>query len=62
MTEEVQRRLQALLRGVEDREPPGWFGRTLSEAFNDRPWLDEATGVDQDGSVEPPAPGGAGTR
>ncbi len=42
MTDEVEGRLQALLEGVEDREPPGWFGRTLSEAFNDRPWLDEA--------------------
>ena len=42
MTDEVQLRLQALLEGVEDRDPPGWFGRTISEAFNDRPWLDEA--------------------
>ena len=41
MTDEVQVRLQALLAGVEEREPPGWFGRTISEAFNDRPWLDE---------------------
>ncbi len=42
MTDVVQERLEALLVGVEDREPPGWFGRTLSEAFNDRPWLLEA--------------------
>lgn len=41
MTDEVEVRLQALLEGVQDRDPPGWFGRTLSEAFNDRPWLDE---------------------
>ena len=41
MTKEVQTRLQAMLDGVEDRDPPGWFGRTISEAFNDRPWLDE---------------------
>jgi 1-acyl-sn-glycerol-3-phosphate acyltransferase len=46
MTDEVQQRLQALLAGVEDREPPGWLGRTISEAFNDRPWLD---------AEEPPA-------
>jgi 1-acyl-sn-glycerol-3-phosphate acyltransferase len=46
MTDVVQERLQALLVGVEDREPPGWFGRTLSEAFNDRPWLLE--GLDGD--------------
>ena len=44
MTDVVQARLAAMLAGVPDREPPGWFGRTLSEAFNDRPWLDE---VDQ---------------
>ncbi len=42
MTEEVQARLQGLLDGVRDREPPGWLGRTISEAFNDRPLLDEA--------------------
>ena len=41
MTDEVESRLQALLDGVEDREPPGWLGRTISEAFNERPWLDE---------------------
>ena len=39
MTDVVGERLQALLEGVEDRDPPGWFGRTFSEAFNDRPWL-----------------------
>ena len=41
MTDVVERRLQRLLEGVEDRDPPGWLGRTISEAFNDRPWLDE---------------------
>jgi 1-acyl-sn-glycerol-3-phosphate acyltransferase len=41
MTSEVERRLSALLVGVEDRRPPGRVGRTISEAFNDRPWLDE---------------------
>ncbi len=41
MTDEVQRRLQALLVGVEERDPPGWLGRTISEAFNERPWLDD---------------------
>jgi 1-acyl-sn-glycerol-3-phosphate acyltransferase len=43
MTDEVQSRLQALLAGVEDREPPGWPGRAISEAFNDRPWLEDET-------------------
>jgi 1-acyl-sn-glycerol-3-phosphate acyltransferase len=41
MTDEVEWRLQDLLAGVQDREPPGWFGRTISEAFNDRPWIDD---------------------
>jgi 1-acyl-sn-glycerol-3-phosphate acyltransferase len=41
MTDEVELRLQALLDGVPDRDPPGWLGRTISEAFNDRPWLDD---------------------
>lgn len=41
MTDEVQGRLQELLDGVEDQDPPGWLGRTISEAFNDRPWLDD---------------------
>jgi 1-acyl-sn-glycerol-3-phosphate acyltransferase len=40
MTDVVQDRLESLLTGVEEREPPGWLGRTISEAFNDRPWLD----------------------
>lgn len=43
MTQAVEERLQAMLDGVVDRDPPGWFGRTLSEAFNDRPWLDESS-------------------
>lgn len=40
MTDTVQERLEALLEGVEDRDPPGWLGRTISEAFNERPWLE----------------------
>ena len=51
MTDVVQERLQSLLAGVPEREPPGWFGRTISEAFNDRPWLDE---VDHVGTGDPP--------
>jgi 1-acyl-sn-glycerol-3-phosphate acyltransferase len=42
MTEAVEQELSAMLSGVEDREPPGWFGRTISEAFNERPWLTKA--------------------
>ena len=47
MTAAVQDQLQGLLAGVPERQPPGPFGRWLSELFNDRPWLDE---------VEPPGP------
>jgi 1-acyl-sn-glycerol-3-phosphate acyltransferase len=51
MTVFVEERLQALLEGVVEREPPGWLGRTISEAFNDRPWLeaDEAAGLPPQG-------------
>jgi 1-acyl-sn-glycerol-3-phosphate acyltransferase len=41
MTDVVEAQLRRLLDGVEDRQPPGWFGRTVSEAFNERPWLDD---------------------
>lgn len=40
MTAEVERRLQAMLEGVPDREPPGRLGRAISDAFNERPWAD----------------------
>jgi hypothetical protein len=30
-----------MLDGVEERDPPGPIGRTISELFNDRPWLEE---------------------
>jgi 1-acyl-sn-glycerol-3-phosphate acyltransferase len=43
MTSEVEARLKALLEGVVDRDPPGPLGRTISEAFNDRSWLDETS-------------------
>ncbi len=48
MTEAVEAELSGLLAGVEDRDPPGWFGRTVSEAFNDRPWLDEPAAASDD--------------
>ncbi len=54
MTDVVQERLQGLLDGVEEREPPGWFGRTISEAFNDRPWLvEEGEHLPPDGGRSP---------
>jgi 1-acyl-sn-glycerol-3-phosphate acyltransferase len=40
MTASVQARLQGMLAGVPERDPPGPIGRAISEAFNDRPWLD----------------------
>lgn len=47
MTERIQVSLQALLEDVEPVEPPGPFGRWLSELFNDRPWLLEPDGDQQ---------------
>ena len=40
MTDVLQARLASMLAGVPDRDPPGPFGRAISEAFNDRPWLE----------------------
>lgn len=39
LTDRIQAQLAELLAGVQESEPPGPFGRWLSEAFNDRPWL-----------------------
>jgi 1-acyl-sn-glycerol-3-phosphate acyltransferase len=53
MTAVVQDRLQRMLDGVVEREPPGRLGRMISDAFDDRPWLDAEAGpddVDRDGS------------
>ena len=41
MTDAVETELRTLLEDVEDCDPPGRVGRTISEAFNDRPWLDD---------------------
>ncbi len=51
MTDLVEERLQSMLEGVEDRDPPGWLGRTISEAFNDRPWLLESGESGESGDV-----------
>lgn len=40
MTALLQDRLQGMLEGVPDRDPPGPLGRAISEAFNDRDWLE----------------------
>lgn len=52
----VEAALNGMLSDVEDGEPPGWLGRTISEAFNERPWL-EADGSADAG--EPAAGNGA---
>ena len=41
MTAEVGSRLRALIAGATDGPEPGRFGAWLSDAFNDRPWLDD---------------------
>ncbi|CAN5565336.1 hypothetical protein BH23CHL8_BH23CHL8_28930 [soil metagenome] len=40
MTAAAQAQLQGMLEGVPERDPPGPFGRWVSELFNDRPWLE----------------------
>jgi 1-acyl-sn-glycerol-3-phosphate acyltransferase len=42
LTDRIEAQLAELLAGVHESEPPGRFGRWLSGAFNDRPWLTEA--------------------
>ena len=41
MTAEVEGRLTAMIAGVTDGPKPGRVGAWLSDAFNDRPWLDD---------------------
>ena len=41
MTAAVEVELRRLTAGAEDGPRPGRFGAWLSEAFNDRPWLDD---------------------
>jgi 1-acyl-sn-glycerol-3-phosphate acyltransferase len=53
MTRAIEGRLRALLEGVRESEPPGPVGRFISEAFNDRPWL-ELQATDGDGADGPP--------
>lgn len=39
LTDELTDAMNALLVGAEDGPPPGRFGRWLTDAFNERPWL-----------------------
>jgi 1-acyl-sn-glycerol-3-phosphate acyltransferase len=48
----VRDRVVEGLAGVSDRPRPGPLGAWISEAFNDRPWLDEPSGpASDDGSI-----------
>ncbi len=38
LTRDIQAQLEALVRDYPDEEPPGPFGRWLTELFNERPW------------------------
>ena len=40
LTERLREQLEALVDGYTDDRVPGRFGRWLTEAFNERPWLD----------------------
>lgn len=46
LTEELTDAMNALIAGAEDGPPPGRFGRWLTDAFNDRPWLLEKSQID----------------
>jgi len=59
LTDRIEVQLAELLSGVQESEPPGRFGRWLSDAFNDRPWLTEAR---TDAGAPPPAPKGPAER
>jgi 1-acyl-sn-glycerol-3-phosphate acyltransferase len=59
MTAVVQEHLQRMLDGVVDRDPPGRLGRLISEAFNDRPWLDAGEVAPADASRGRVDPDGA---
>lgn len=39
LTAELQAAMEKLLDGVTEDSPPGPFGRWLTDAFNERPWL-----------------------
>ena len=43
LTVEVQSALERLLEGVVDEPPPGPFGRWMTDALAERPWLSEQT-------------------
>ena len=43
LTERLHGELQSIVRGYTDTAVPGPFGRWLTEAFNERPWLEEAS-------------------
>ena len=60
LTDRIQAQLGGLLAGTTETDPPGPFGRWLSEAFNDRSWLTETRqGADTRAA---PEPGPAGPR
>jgi 1-acyl-sn-glycerol-3-phosphate acyltransferase len=52
LTDAVRVELTERLADVEEREPPGWLGRTISDAFNERPWLDGADGAAGDEAAD----------
>jgi 1-acyl-sn-glycerol-3-phosphate acyltransferase len=41
LTERIESSIKAMLVGIEEEGPPGPFGRWMTDAFADRPWLDE---------------------
>jgi 1-acyl-sn-glycerol-3-phosphate acyltransferase len=51
LTAETQSAIEQLLVGVKEVPPPGRFGRWMTDALAERPWLKE-----RDDAVQPPAP------
>jgi 1-acyl-sn-glycerol-3-phosphate acyltransferase len=52
LTVEVQAALERLIEGVVDEPPPGRFGRWMTDALAERPWLSERAAADA--SDDPP--------
>jgi 1-acyl-sn-glycerol-3-phosphate acyltransferase len=49
LTHALEATLNGLLVGAPQEDPPGPFGRWLTDVFNERPWLDQAEGEDAPG-------------
>lgn len=51
LTDEIQQAIEKLLVGVPEEPPPGPFGRWMTDALAERPWLNEQSGADAPGQA-----------